>query len=62
METTRTHLDRMKENLTFEELLEINDLDHDAVLQLLYDMGYLIYPEDRVDPDYVSEGYDGIQH
>ncbi len=59
MERSRTHLDRLKENNTFEELLEINDLNHEEVLQVLYDMGYLLYPEDRIDPDYVSEGYDG---
>ena len=55
METHRTHLDRMKENSTFEELLEINDLDHEAVLQLLYDMGYLLYPEDRVETEYQED-------
>ena len=56
MEDIRTHLDRMKEECTFEELLEMNDLDHEAVLDLLFGMGYLIYPEDRT--EYPAEEYE----
>ncbi len=49
MEQQRTHLDRIKELYTIEEILEINDLDEEQLIQILYDLGYLLYPEDRVD-------------
>ena len=43
----RTHLDRIKEQHSFEELLSTNDLTEDDVLKILYDLGYLLYPKDR---------------
>jgi hypothetical protein len=39
-----SHLDHIKELFTFEELLEQNDLDHDAVLEILFSLGYITYP------------------
>lgn len=62
MEPTRTHLDRIMESGTFDEILEHNDLTHTEVLDILYDLGYLLYPEDNHDkaeePEFES-GYNG---
>lgn len=62
VEQQRTHLDRIKEHYTFEEILEMNDIDEPQLLDLLWDLGYLLYPEDRtpdIEEPEVRNGYNG---
>lgn len=61
-EPIRTHLDRIKEQFTLKEVLEMNDMDEEEVVVILYDFGYLLYPQDGMldveDPEFRS-GYNG---
>jgi hypothetical protein len=45
------HLERLLNDLSLEELMELNDLQPEDVIIILYKLGYLLYPEDRTQAD-----------